>query len=136
MPRHVNTVENQSAFSLFFVLKPLLVSLSVTFVSLCLLALGIAFGPVTEKTADICILLVTAFSIFLAGFLSARQKTARGFMHGGIAGLAYVFAAYCIAALAFGSFSPGSSFLKLLLLGIGMGAFGGIVGVNTRRRKR
>ncbi len=136
MARHVNTMENQSAVSIVLTLKPLLVSLCVTFVSLCLLALCIAFGPVTENTADLCILLVTILSLFLAGFLSARQKTSRGFITGGIAGLLYVFAAYLIAALAFGSFSPGRDFIKLFLLGIGIGALGGIVGVNTRRKTR
>ncbi len=118
------------------VLKPLFISLFVTFLSLCLLAVCITYGPVTEQAADTCILLSTVVSIFLAGFLTARQKNSRGFLWGSAAGLLYTLIAYIIAALAFGSMTPGPGFPKLLLLGIAAGAVGGTVGVNFRRKRR
>ena len=118
------------------VLKPLFISLLVTFLSLCFLAICIAYGPVTEQAADSCILLSTVVSIFIAGVLASRQRNARGFVSGSLAGVLYVAAAYAIAALAFGSFSPGTGFLKLAVLGVGMGALGGIVGINICRKKR
>ncbi len=135
MTRHAVAPEATPGFFLS-VLKPIFIALSVTFLSLCFLAVCIAYGPVTEQAADICILLSTIVSIFIAGFLTARQRNARGFVLGSLAGVLYVAAAYVIAALAFGSFSPGSGFLKLLLLGIVFGALGGIISVNTRRKKR
>lgn len=118
------------------VLKPLFISLFITFLSLCLLAVCITYGPVTEKTADTCILLSTVVCLVLAGFLTARQKNSRGFLWGMAAGLLYVLTAYVIAALAFGSMLPGSGFPKLLLLGIAAGAVGGTLGVNFRRKRK
>lgn len=118
------------------VLKPLFISLLVTFLALCLLAMCIAYGPVSEQAADTCILLATAVSIFLAGFLTARQKNSRGFMWGGCAGLLYAVTAYFTAALAFGSMTPAGGFWRLVLIALLAGAIGGTVGVNTRRKKR
>lgn len=134
MARHIGT-ETQSTGAFSSVLKPLFVSLSFTFAVLCITALCIAYGPVSEKHADICILISTIISITLAGFLAARQKTGRGFIAGAIAGTSYVAVAYLVAALAFGAFKPGAGFIKLLVFGIFFGAVGGIIGINMKRKK-
>ncbi len=135
MIRHTTAAEAAPGF-LNSVFKPLFISLAITALSLCLLAACIAFGPVTEKAADSCILISTACSMFLAGFLTARRRKGRGFISGSLAGLFYTAAAYLVQALGFGDFSFGSGFVKLLLLGIFLGALGGIFGVNTRRKTR
>ncbi len=135
MARHTAVPETAPGFFLS-VLKPLLFSLFVTFLSLCLLAGFIAYGPVSEQATDACILASTILSVFLAGFMFARQKGSRGFMWGGLAGILYSLAAYVFAALCFGSMSPGMALLKLAVRSAAAGAFGGIAGVNARRRKR
>ncbi len=118
------------------VLKPIFISLVVTFLALCFLAAAITWGPVTEGAADTSILLATIFCILLTGFLSARQKAGRGFMLGGLGGLLYVAVAYTIAALVFGSFSIGAGTMRLFALGLIFGALGGIIGVNIGRKRR
>ncbi|MBE7025903.1 MAG: TIGR04086 family membrane protein [Ruminococcaceae bacterium] len=135
MMRHTAVPETAPGFFLS-VLKPLFISLAVTFLALCLLAICIAYGPVSEQAADTCIRIATVVCVFLSGFLSARQKSNRGFLWGGMAGLMYAVTAYIIAALVFGSMTPGTGFLRLLLLGLLAGSIGGTVGVNTRRKKR
>ncbi len=136
MARQTSASELKSGGSSLFQIKPLLISLSCTLILLSALALCIAFGPVSEKTAEIIVFCVTVGSIFLTGLLSARPKASRGYLVGAISGIAYVLAAYCMSALAFGSFSPGKDFLKLMLIGIAAGALGGIVGVNTGKRRK
>ncbi len=134
MTRHTAVPETAPGF--LSVLKPLFFSLCITFLALCLLAGLICFGPVTEAAADTCILFSTVMSVLPAGFLAARQKDSRGFLMGGLTGLLYALVAYCIAALCFGSMSPGSGFLRLAAISTASGAIGGIFGVNTRRKKR
>ncbi len=128
----------QSAAPGFFpsVLKPLFLSLALTFFALLCLAIAMAFGPVSVAAADRCILPITAMSVFFAGFLSARGQSTRGFLRGAASGALYGLVAYLVSALSFGSFSPGADFLKLLGMETLVGALGGIFGINTRRRKR
>lgn len=133
--RHTAATEAAPGFFLS-VLKPLFLSLVLTFLALCLLALCVAYGPVSEQSADICVRIATGVCVFLAGLLSARQKNSRGFLWGAATGLMYAFAAYIISALVFGNISPGTGFLRLLLSGLLAGSLGGTVGVNTRRKKR
>lgn len=135
MIRHTSAAEAAPGF-LSSVFKPLFISLAITALSLCLLAACIAFGPVTESVADICIILSTACSMLAAGFMTARRRKGRGFINGSLAGLLYTVAAYLIKALGFGDFSLGGGFVKLLLLSIFLGALGGIVGINTQRKRR
>ena len=118
------------------VLKPLFLSLLLTVFALVFLAICIAAGPVTLEAAEPCILVGTAVSVFVAGFLTARGQVSRGFLRGAAAGALYGLLAYAVAALAFSSFSPGSGFIKLWILEILAGAMGGVFGINSRRRKR
>ncbi len=118
------------------ILKPLFISLVLTFLSLCLLAVCIVYGPVTEKAADTSVLLATAVCILICGFLSGRQGQRRGLLRGAAAGILYVLVAYIVAALAFGSLTPSGESIKLLGMGAGLGALGGILGINTRRKTR
>ncbi|MBQ7037155.1 MAG: TIGR04086 family membrane protein [Clostridia bacterium] len=136
MARQISVSELKPGGTSLFQIKPLLISLSLTLVTLSILALCIAFGPVSEKAADACVLCITIISVFLCGLLSARTKSSKGYLSGCIAGVSYVLAAYCMSAFAFGSFSPGKDFLKLLIIGISAGAFGGIVGVNTGKKRK
>ena len=128
----------QEAAPGFFVsvFKPLFIALFFTFLSLCLLAACIAYGPVTEAAAGTCILLSTLLCIFLAGFLAARRRRTKGFLMGSLAGILYVAMAYIISVFAFGNFTPGAGLWKLLGLGVGVGAFGGITGINIRLKRR
>ncbi len=128
----------QEAAPGFFVsvFKPLFIALFFTFVSLCLLAACIAYGPVTEAAASTCILLSTVLCIFLAGFLTARRRRSKGFLMGSLAGVLYVAMAYIVSVFAFGNLTPGTGLLKLFGLGMGIGALGGITGINLRFRKR
>ena len=135
MTRHTAA---QSAAPGFFpsVLKPLFLSLALTFFALLCLAIAIAFGPVSVQAADRCILPITAMSVFFAGFLSARGQSTRGFLRGAATGALYGLVAYFVSALSFASFSPGADFFKLLGLEVCIGAVGGVFGINICRRKR
>lgn len=136
MARQTGTEDYKGAGASHFHIRPLLISLSCTLILLSALALCMAFGPVSEKTAELIVLVITIGCIFLAGLLSARPKASKGYLSGAVAGISYVLAAYCMSSLAFGSFSPGKDFLRLILLGIITGAVGGIIGVNTGHRKK
>ncbi len=135
MRKAFSETENTTGF-FSAILKPLFVSLVLTFLSLCLLAILIVYGPVTEKAADLSVLLATAVCILICGFLAGRQGQRKGLLRGAAAGILYVLAAYIVAALAFGSLALGGESIKLLGMGAGLGALGGIFGINTRRKAR
>ena len=118
------------------VLKPLMFSFAITLLSLFILAASIAFGPVTEEAADICILLSAFISILIGAFLFVRRYGSRGLLSGLFFGALYV----CITALAAmtfcGGVSPEAVFTKRLPMAILAGICGGVAGVNIRKKRR
>ncbi len=118
------------------VLKPMILSFAITLLSLVLLAACIAFGPVTENAADVCILLSTAASVLIGAFLFSGERGKRGLWTGILFGVLYMGIACLTAAIGFGSFSPAGFLTKRLPLGLFAGALGGIMGVNIRKKRR
>lgn len=117
------------------VLKPLFFSFLITLLSLLVLSACIAFGPVTENAAEICILLSTAISIFIGALLFANARGSRGLLAGLVLGVLYTGIACLIAVIGFGSISLGIILTKRLPLALLCGAIGGIMGVNSRKKR-
>ncbi|MDD6308303.1 MAG: TIGR04086 family membrane protein [Clostridia bacterium] len=135
MAKNVYTVSETTPGLSVVMLKPLLLSLCMTLLAFCLLALFITFGPFSEKIAAVCVPIIIAISTFTAGLTASRRQKRRGLLTGAVAGSLYVLISYLIGVVLTGRLAVGQDFFKLLAMCVGIGAFGGILGINTRRKK-
>lgn len=134
MARNTSLAVERPSSLISILLKSVLLSLGLTLSALCILALCIAFGPVTEAV-DTCIYIASIISVFLAGFIASRRSMRRGLLVGMLAGILYVLFSYVLGTLLCGTFSPNGSLWKMLALSILTGGIGGIFGMNVRRKK-
>lgn len=120
----------------FYLLKNLLVGIVATAILLFLSAMVLTCVPVSEQAEEAVVLAITLFCIAWNGFRAARHTGRRGLFSGGVSGLLYM-AVLCLAGLLmFGNAAWDGKTALSLCLGIGCGAVGGIVGVNTKQRRR
>ena len=89
-------------------------------------------SPLSGRTEDVLTLAVQVTGPLLGGFLAARRAAGSGWLHGALAGLTLVLA--IAAVMGIGSALPTLAVvLKIAGIGTGVGALGGIVGVNSSR---
>lgn len=94
------------------------------------LAVAIYLTDITETHVSGILYYVGLLSVAVGGGVAARRASSRGWLHGGLAGLAYVVLSLVIGSLLF----PGSAVLvdagRKLVTAFVAGAVGGVVGVN------
>ena len=95
------------------------------------LAVLLALTPMTERMLPPIVNAVGALSVFAGGFVSGRHSGGIGWLHGGLAGVAYTLACFVLAALVFPDLLPVSLLARRLVLGFGIGAVGGMAGINV-----
>jgi len=110
-------------------------SLFISLVFMCLLAVVVYFANIQDRTVSAVILVLTAASVFLGAFLLARNIENGGLLNGVILAVAYFVVLLLISVFVNGSvsFSFGN-FLRLFSC-IAAGAAGGVFGINTSRSK-
>ena len=125
-----------SIFDVVYTLKNVFVSFLTTAVLLFLSAVAVTYLSAPEAVIDAVVLVVTAFCVVWGGFRASRHLGRQGLLSGAVSGLVYVVLLYVLGALVFGEFAFASATALSMLLGIGCGAIGGIIGVNTKKRRR
>ena len=120
----------------FFMLKTVLFSYLISTVLLLLLSVFATFQALNDTAIHISVNTITALCVLFCGFLSGRHFSEKGLVFGALCGTIYS-GILCIAGTLF-SQSPdfGSASLTALAIGIICGSVGGIVGINTRHKKR
>jgi putative membrane protein (TIGR04086 family) len=76
--------------------------------------------------------LLNALSLLAGGFMTGRKSGTKGWIHGGVQGLIYSAIILLLGFLAFDS-SPTVHPLPFAICAFGLGALGGILGVNSRK---
>lgn len=121
---------------ILFMLKTVLVSYGLSIILLFLASLIATFQAFSDQAISITANIVTSIGVFFCGFMSGRHFSSKGLVFGAICGIIYS-ALLCLAGNLFSqSMSFGSSAITALIIGLICGAVGGIVGINTRRKRR
>lgn len=76
---------------------------------------------------------IAALSMIFCGVLSARNIQGFGWLHGAAAGLVYSLIRITVSSLVLGAFSLDKNTLSMLVLGLVLGAAGGIIGINFKK---
>lgn len=107
-----------------------------SFISMGILALIISLllivTNIQEVSLKINVYIIHGIAIMIGGFITGRRTRMKGWYYGGMMGIIYCILIFLIGFLSFDSVISLSSLL-LIIVSFTMGAFGGIIGVNTRR---
>ncbi len=128
---------NHSFISIFLqTIKSVIVSMFFTAMALLLLALLVTYGPVSESVINICVKAATIISVFFAAMMGAGKIKSKGWLVGLLTAITYIFLMFCIAELAFENTFFGGNNFKNIFACILAGMFGGILGVNLKRKNK
>lgn len=127
--------KSSSPLCFMSILKSLIIAYGFTFAVFAVFALLLAYTSIPDSIIGTVVFVTMVFAIMLSGFMVARRATSRGWLNGAVGGLLYALILYILGAF----FVTGLVFDKhvamLLLIGFLSGAFGGIVGINMRKKK-
>ncbi len=119
-----------------FMLKTVLISYVLSVAMLFAASLVATFNALSDTTISITVNIITAFGVFLCGFLSGRHFSTKGIVFGSLCGILYAILLCLIGNLANQSIGFGSAAITALSIGFICGAVGGIVGINTKHQQR
>lgn len=114
-------------------LRGLLVSMIFTFVAFAVFALIISLTSLTEASADKMVTVCTGVAIAISGFTASKGAMSKGWLWGALGGLLYITVVWIIGMISSGRFYADMRIITMLLLAALIGAFGGIIGINTKR---
>ncbi|OYD09902.1 TIGR04086 family membrane protein [Paludifilum halophilum] len=96
-------------------------------------ALILRFTSVPESSMPYFTSTVNGIALLTGGWMSGRRAEQRGWLYGGLTGILYVGIVFVVGFLAFDTAIRVQPVL-LTLCAAGLGAIGGIFGVNTGKR--
>ena len=131
-----NATDTRYASPLNFMsgLKSLMLSYGFTFAVFAVFALLLQYTSLTDSIIGTVVFITMVFAIMIAGFTVARRATSRGWLNGAVGGMLYVLILYILGALFVTGFVFDKHVVALLIIGFLSGAFGGIVGINMKKK--
>ncbi|MDQ0188735.1 TIGR04086 family membrane protein [Alicyclobacillus cycloheptanicus] len=115
----------------FPILYGLAWSLFYAVIGILLVSLWAHVHPMSPKTLVMAAYIIHCAAVLLGAIAGSRAAQERGWYYGGMSGLFYAIVMICIGLFAYNTFSLDAGGLFRVLLMALIGAFGGIIGVNT-----
>lgn len=112
------------------VLKASLLAVIVTLAGFLVFAVVMKLANLQETIIPPVNQAIRIISIALGGAVAARSSSSRGWLMGALTGLLYIVWALVISAIFGGKYAFDTLLLSDALLGIVVGAIGGIIGIN------
>lgn len=117
--------------------SPLLSGLMYSFVWMLigtlLSSLILYFSRLPESSWLFPTFIVHGAAIGAGGFISGKRSGSRGWYHGAMLGLMYFLIVWIIGFLAYDT-GVSAKMLYLAVLSLSLGALGGIIGINVRKK--
>lgn len=131
------TTDSGNSFlsKLWYIAKYVLISYVITFLCLLVFAFIISYTDFSQEHIPLVVLLLTIFSVMLAGICSGRRGKNKGWASGAAAGLLYMLTLYILGCIVFKSVHIHAGTFAMLATGVFSGTFGGIVGVNLKKSR-
>lgn len=117
--------------SIFAILKATILAHIFLVVCFAVLALVYTYTKMPNAYLSPCVYSISAISLLLAGFLSARRIKTMGYLHGAAAGFVCSIIRVLSGYAVFKSYVPSEGIAKTVISAVVISAIGGIVGVNS-----
>jgi putative membrane protein (TIGR04086 family) len=105
--------------------------LFVAVIGTLILSFWAHFGTLTDSHMAIAAYVVHCAAVIFGAVSGSRAASERGWYYGGVIGIVYALIMICIGIFVYNTFSMNAGGLFRVLLMALIGAFGGIIGVNT-----
>lgn len=113
------------------ILKAFILSAVTTAVLLVLFAAVCGAADIGGRAVGVTVFVITALSVLVWAFVSARGITKGGFLHGGAAGLLYGACFAVISLLYSGGCASAGHIAAMVTAAAAAGALGGVLGINS-----
>ena len=130
--KDTNCLSNQ----LINIIKSLGISYILTFMLLAIFAFIINYTNFPSSAVSAVTIIIILSSVLLAGIINGKKATEKGWLTGLLSGGLYMMILYISGSFVFKDFTINSNAVILILCGILSGVFGGIIGINNKKKYR
>lgn len=120
---------------LVFAAKNIVLSFALTIVLLLAAAWISTLMTLPKEITSLTVSVITYLCIGICGFREAKRLGTCGLLSGAVCGLVYVIILFLIGCIAKGEIDLGAAGAMTAGICVLCGAIGGIIGVNSRRRR-
>ena len=116
------------------VLLGVLIAYAITCIFFIGCALALTYSSLAEESVPTVMLVAVAVSVVVAGFDAAKGAEKNGWLWGMVAGFLYAVILICIETWVSNGFTVDSRTITSIALSIAGGGFGGVIGINFRKK--
>lgn len=128
--------ENRKFFDVAFGFKNILFCFLATGILLAVGAVIATYLSMTDRMAELLVMVLTGICVFLGGFRAAGHAGRQGLLQGALSGFVYMATLFLIGNLVYGEWATSGVSLLSVLIGTVCGAIGGILGVNKKQKRK
>ena len=119
--------------NIYSIMKGFLISLLLSMICIFVYALILVNTNVQENTINPVIITITGISILIGSSISSLKIKKNGIINGMCVGGVYLIRLYILSSIALCGFYFNISSIIVILIGMLLGAIGGIIGVNLHK---
>lgn len=127
-----NIGNEENSINIKSIIKAVGVGIIITIIFLFIYSIILTYTNVSEATMPTVVIVITAISILIASQLTTKNLKKNGIINGSFVGLIYIVGIYIISSIITGNFGFNLSAIIMCIVGIMMGAVGGIIGINMK----
>lgn len=128
----LQNIASDNKISIGAIVKGVILAYFITLIVFLVFAILITYTNFPESAIPTVVIVTTILSIVIAGTSVAKKVKSKGWLNGAITGIAYMVILYIISSLALTGFVFDKYVVYMMFLGLCIGAFGGIIGINLK----
>ena len=128
------TIENSNKNIFLKILKGSAVSVIITIFLLIVFALLLAYTGISENIITPIIICISGLSIIIGSIISCFRIRKQGLLNGAIVGFIYIFVIYFLSSIIQNDFGLNFYSVLMIFTSAFLGALGGIIGVNIKKK--
>lgn len=113
----------------------IVISMVITLIALFVLSAILTYTEISENIIKPAIILITGISILIGSSISNIKIKKMGILNGAIIGGGYLIILYLLSSIINTDFAFNIESIITIVVGVILGIFGGILGVNKRYKK-
>lgn len=131
-----DNTETDASFDFVHTIKGVVISYFLSVVLLFIFSIIAVYSSLSDYMVNIGVNIITALSLIICGFIAAKGVKRAGLLNGAFSGIMYAVILYFIGCAVNLRFEISLSAVTVFVMSIICGAFGGVLGINTSKKRR